>query len=116
VWECSNDRVSRYTVLWSWDFFLRNIAVAGSLVLLYTETVMENKNSRTGGGLLHDSAMKSEDYLLGVARVMVSIMFLTMMKFDSAGDSPLVAPHFSGACCQSCKCCVKVSCVVLGLV
>jgi hypothetical protein len=62
--------------------------VAGSLVLLYTETVMENKNSRTGGGLLHDSAMKSEDYLLGVARVMVSIMFLTMMKFDSAGDNP----------------------------
>jgi len=73
-----------YTVLWSWDFFLRNIAVAGSLVLLYTETVMEKKNSRTGGGMLESGAMKSEDYLLGVARVMVSIMFLTMMKFDSA--------------------------------
>ena len=33
-----------YSVLWNAQFFMRNTAVAGSLLLVYAETAMEQKN------------------------------------------------------------------------
>ena len=37
-----------YSVLWNAQFFMRNTAVAGSLLLVYAETAMENKNMYVG--------------------------------------------------------------------
>jgi len=72
-----------YSVLWNAQFFMRNTAVAGSLLLVYAETAMENKNMFAGlpsaGG-----ETKLADILQAGGRVMLVVMFLTMLRFDSA--------------------------------
>lgn len=70
-----------YDVLWSSQFFLRNTAVAGSLVLLYAETVMDKKSTHAGlpEGL---ATTKAADYLQAAGRVMIVIMFLTMLHLS----------------------------------
>lgn len=72
-----------YTVLWNASFFARNLAVGGSLVLVYAETAMESKNMFAG--LPSAGGAGTADYLQVVGRGMVIVMFLTMFKFDSFG-------------------------------
>jgi len=79
-------QVVSYQVLWGSQFFLRNAAVAGSLALVYAETHMVQKTRRAGlpsvGGNSHTC-----DVLQAAGRVMLVIMFLTMLHFSLA--SPL---------------------------
>jgi len=79
-------QVAAYDVLWSSQFFLRNAAVAGSLVLVYAETHMAQKTRLAG---LPDQGGNSQtcDLLQAVGRVMIVVMFLTMLHLNLA--SPL---------------------------
>lgn len=72
-----------YSILWNLQFFMRNLAVCGSLLLLYSETTMERKNMF--GTLPDMGEAKLADWLQAAGRILVIFMFITMIKFDSTG-------------------------------
>jgi len=75
-----------YHVLWNLEFFLRNLAVIGALCLVGAEACDPEP---TKGGIL-DRIDEDEDeddvsdILRLSGRVMLSLMFLTLVKFDTS--------------------------------
>jgi hypothetical protein len=75
-----------YHVLWNLEFFLRNLAVIGALCLVGAEAC---EPEPTKGGLLDAGKTADEeeddmsDYLRLSGRVLVSLMFMTLIKFDT---------------------------------
>lgn len=76
-----------YHVLWNLEFFLRNLAVIGALCLVGAEACDPEP---TKGGILDTGRFDDEDedevsdILRLSGRVMISLMFLTLIKFDTS--------------------------------
>lgn len=78
-----------YHVLWNLEFFLRNLAVIGALCLVGAEAC--DPEPQKGGILGKAAAIKTDededevsDILRLSGRVMIALMFLTLIKFDTA--------------------------------
>eukprot|EP00039_Didymoeca_costata_P005758 m.84356 g.84356 ORF g.84356 m.84356 type:complete len:343 (+) comp12961_c0_seq3:105-1133(+) len=76
-----------YHVLWNLEFFLRNLAVIGALCLVGAEAL---EPEPTKGGILDTGRLTEEDedddvsdILRLSGRVLLSLMFLTLVKFDN---------------------------------
>lgn len=77
-------QVAAYSMLWSFEFVLRNVAVAGALVLVYAETAIEQRSSYAG--LPSTGTQRSRaDWLILFGRLFCTFMFGTMLRFDSVG-------------------------------
>lgn len=70
-----------YSVLWNYHFFARNFAVGGSLMLLYAEVSADPK--RSFAGMLSTGGNKTGDILQFSGRMLLVVMFLTLVQFDS---------------------------------
>ncbi len=71
-----------YSVLWTPTFFLRNMAVIGSLLLLFAETTDSARVMFAGVPTVE--SVGTGDYLQVAGRVLIVFMFLALFKFDSA--------------------------------
>jgi uncharacterized membrane protein YphA (DoxX/SURF4 family) len=69
-----------YTVLWDFRFFMRNLALAGGLVLLLAEANTEVKTMFAGVPSMGGSQKQS--YLQLAGRVLVIFMFLTLFSLE----------------------------------
>lgn len=70
-----------YSVLWNYQFFARNFAVGGSLMLLFAEVSEDPKKSFAG--MLHTGGNKTGDMLQFSGRMLLVVMFLTLVQFDT---------------------------------
>eukprot|EP00041_Stephanoeca_diplocostata_P006383 m.82454 g.82454 ORF g.82454 m.82454 type:complete len:270 (+) comp16337_c0_seq1:135-944(+) len=71
-----------YTVLWELQFFLRNFAVSGALILLYAEATDETARNMFAG-VPDLGGNKSGDYLQLSGRILLVFMLLTVVKMNS---------------------------------
>ncbi|CAI8000607.1 Surfeit locus protein 4 homolog [Geodia barretti] len=69
-----------YTVLWDFRFFMRNLALAGGLVLLLAEANTEVKTMFAGVPSMGGNQKQS--YLQLAGRVLVIFMFLTLFSLE----------------------------------
>lgn len=79
-----------YHVLWNLEFFLRNLAVIGALCLVGAEACdpEPEKGGILGKAARTDVEEEDEDEVSDIlrlsGRVMIALMFLTLIKFDTA--------------------------------
>eukprot|EP00911_Craspedida_sp_UC1_P000581 UC1_evm2s445 len=71
-----------YHLLWDLHAFLRNLAVVGGLLFLVRETM--DKKDRFAGNISVEDPHRAANMLQLAGRLLIVIMFLTMLKFDSA--------------------------------
>jgi uncharacterized membrane protein YphA (DoxX/SURF4 family) len=69
-----------YSILWDIRFFMRNLALAGGLVLLLAETRTEGKTMFAG--VPSTGINKSRNYMQLAGRVLLVLMFLSLMHFE----------------------------------
>jgi len=69
-----------YKILWDLRFLLRNLSLAGGLILLLVENRPDAKSLFAGVPTLNDNAPKN--YLQFVGRILLVIMFLTLVRVD----------------------------------
>ena len=69
-----------YSILWDVRFFMRNLALAGGLVLLLAETRTEGKTMFAG--VPSTGINKSRNYMQLAGRVLLVLMFLSLMHFE----------------------------------
>lgn len=72
-----------YSVLWDLHFFLRNLAVVGGLMLVLAEGSDHGKRIFSAGLPTMEDVNKTGNYLQLAGRILIVVMFLTLMKFDS---------------------------------
>lgn len=69
-----------YKILWDFRFLLRNLSLAGGLILLLVENRPDAKSLFAGVPTLGDNTPKN--YLQFVGRILLIIMFLTLIRVD----------------------------------
>ena len=69
-----------YKILWDVRFLLRNLSLAGGLILLLVENRPDAKSLFAGVPTLNDNAPKN--YLQFAGRILLIIMFLTLVRMD----------------------------------
>lgn len=69
-----------YKILWDLRFLLRNLSLAGGLILLLVENRPDAKSLFAGVPTLGDNNPKN--YLQFVGRILLIIMFLTLVRMD----------------------------------
>jgi uncharacterized membrane protein YphA (DoxX/SURF4 family) len=101
-----------YYALWEPHFFLRNVAVGGSLVLVYAETKAEKAGMFAGLPTMGDERAPT-DYLQFCGRLMVIVMYATLLKFDGPLTvlSELVGAGLMAAVAVGCR--AKLSALLL---
>lgn len=70
-----------YSPLWGWNFFARNLALCGGLLLLLAEARSESKKDFAGIPSLGNED-KYKGYMQLVGRLLVILMFLTLIHND----------------------------------
>lgn len=71
-----------YSILWDLKFLMRNLALAGGVLLLLVESRAEGKSLFAGLPSLGENSSKTVMQLSG--RVLLVLMFLTLLRFDSS--------------------------------
>uniref|UniRef100_A0A8C1PE21 Surfeit locus protein 4 n=1 Tax=Cyprinus carpio TaxID=7962 RepID=A0A8C1PE21_CYPCA len=71
-----------YSILWDLKFFMRNLALGGGLLLLLAESRSEGKSMFAGVPSMGQSSPKQYMQLGG--RVLLVLMFMTLLHFDSS--------------------------------
>lgn len=71
-----------YNVLWSPNFFFRNLSLIGGLALLFTETFESGRRSLFAGVPTLDSARAPVNYIQLFGRVTLVFMFLTIQRWE----------------------------------
>lgn len=70
-----------YYALWDFHFFLKNLAVLGGLLLLWAESMDSGKDMFAGVPQL--DAAKPNNMLQLAGRVMIVLLYVTLVKFNS---------------------------------
>ncbi|CAK6978908.1 surfeit locus protein 4 isoform X2 [Scomber scombrus] len=70
-----------YSILWDLKFLMRNLALGGGLLLLLAESRSEGKSMFAGVPSMGESSPKQYMQLGG--RVLLVLMFMTLLHFDS---------------------------------
>jgi len=70
-----------YSILWDLKFLMRSLALVGGLVLLLAECHQEAKTLFAGVPTL-DSPNKPKTYMQLAGRILLLLMFITLLKFD----------------------------------
>ncbi|XP_059399933.1 surfeit locus protein 4-like isoform X2 [Carassius carassius] len=78
-----------YSILWDLKFFMRNLALGGGLLLLLAESRSEGKSMFAGVPSMGQSSPKQYMQLGG--RVLLVLMFMTLLQFDSSFFSTKLA-------------------------
>uniref|UniRef100_A0A4W3GF19 Surfeit locus protein 4 n=2 Tax=Callorhinchus milii TaxID=7868 RepID=A0A4W3GF19_CALMI len=71
-----------YSILWDLKFLLRNLALGGGLLLLLAESRSEGKSMFAGVPTIAESSPKQYMQLGG--RVLLVLMFMTLLHFDTS--------------------------------
>ncbi|KAK2819204.1 hypothetical protein Q5P01_024765 [Channa striata] len=71
-----------YSILWDLKFLMRNLALGGGLLLLLAESRSEGKSMFAGVPTMRESSPKQYMQLGG--RVLLVLMFMTLLHFDSS--------------------------------
>jgi uncharacterized membrane protein YphA (DoxX/SURF4 family) len=71
-----------YSILWDLAFLLRNLSLAGALLLLLAEAKQETRGLFAGVPSMGENKTKSYMQLAG--RVLVGLMFFTILRFELA--------------------------------
>jgi len=69
-----------YRILWDFRFLLRNLSLAGGLILLLVENKPEAKSLFAGLPNIGDD--KPKNYMQFIGRILIVIMFFTLLRFD----------------------------------
>jgi len=69
-----------YSILWDFKFLLRNLALAGGVILLLAESKAEGKSLFAGLPSLGENTPKTYMQLSG--RILLVLMFLTLLRFE----------------------------------
>ena len=69
-----------YKILWDGRFLLRNLSLAGGLLLLLVENKPDAKSLFAGLPTLGDN--KPKNYMQFVGRILLVVMFLTLLRLD----------------------------------
>jgi len=69
-----------YSILWDLKFLMRNLALAGGVILLMAEAKAEGKSLFAGLPSMGENSPKTYMQLSG--RVLLVLMFLTLLRFD----------------------------------
>jgi len=69
-----------YSILWDFNFLLRNLSLTGALLLLLAESKSETKTLFAGVPDLGDNKPKSYFQLAG--RILLVFMFITIIRFE----------------------------------
>ncbi|KAI2665112.1 Surfeit locus protein 4 [Labeo rohita] len=88
-----------YSILWDLKFLMRNLALGGGLLLLLAESRSEGKSMFAGVPSMGESSPKQYMQLGG--RVLLVLMFMTLLHFDSSFFSVSRFERFSKLCVQS---------------
>uniref|UniRef100_A0A2K5EB59 Uncharacterized protein n=1 Tax=Aotus nancymaae TaxID=37293 RepID=A0A2K5EB59_AOTNA len=75
-----------YSVLWDLKFLMRNLALGGGLLLLLAESHSEGKSMFAGIPTMRESS--SKQYMQLGGRVLLVLMFMTLLHFDASFFSP----------------------------
>lgn len=71
-----------YSILWDVHFLMRNLALAGGVILLLAESKAEGKSLFAGLPSLGENTSKTYMQLSG--RILLVLMFLTILRFELA--------------------------------
>ncbi|KAI1294225.1 Surfeit locus protein 4 -like protein [Halotydeus destructor] len=71
-----------YSILWDMAFLLRNLSLCGALLLLLAEAKQETKTLLAGIPSLGEN--KPQSYMQLVGRVLVGLMFFTVLRLEAA--------------------------------
>lgn len=74
-----------YSILWDAHFLLRNLSLSGALLLLFAEAANQEGLKRTllaGVPSLGDEGHATKNIMQFIGRILVSIMFFTVVKFE----------------------------------
>uniref|UniRef100_A0A8D0BLU4 Surfeit locus protein 4 n=1 Tax=Salvator merianae TaxID=96440 RepID=A0A8D0BLU4_SALMN len=85
-----------YSILWDLKFLMRNLALGGGLLLLLAESRSEGKSMFAGVPTMRESSPKQYMQLGG--RVLLVLMFMTLLHFDSSRRSNWQPSAFQTAC------------------
>ncbi|KAI3362328.1 hypothetical protein L3Q82_012638, partial [Scortum barcoo] len=86
-----------YSILWDLKFLMRNLALGGGLLLLLAESRSEGKSMFAGVPSMGESSPKQYMQLGG--RVLLVLMFMTLLHFDSSFFSlPSPSPTHLNVC------------------
>ncbi|XP_002735375.1 surfeit locus protein 4-like [Saccoglossus kowalevskii] len=69
-----------YSILWDFKFLMRNLALAGGIILLLAESRVEGKSLFAGVPTLGDNSPKN--YLQLSGRILLVLMFMTLLRFE----------------------------------
>jgi uncharacterized membrane protein YphA (DoxX/SURF4 family) len=69
-----------YSILWNFQFLLRNLALIGALLLVLAESRVEGKSLFAGVPSLGENKPKNVMQLAG--RVLLAFMFITLIRFE----------------------------------
>uniref|UniRef100_A0A8C2GLC7 Surfeit locus protein 4 n=1 Tax=Cyprinus carpio TaxID=7962 RepID=A0A8C2GLC7_CYPCA len=75
-----------YSILWDPKFLMRNLALGGGLLLLLAESRSEGRSMFAGVPTMRESSPKQYMQLGG--RVLLVLMFMTLLHFDTSFLSP----------------------------
>jgi len=70
-----------YKILWDFRFLLRNLSLAGGLILLLVEAKPDAKSLFAGVPTLGDN--KPKNYMQFAGRILLIVMFLTLLRLDT---------------------------------
>lgn len=71
-----------YNVLWTYNFFFRNLSLVGGLALLFTETFESGRKSMFAGVPALDNNDRHQNYLQLFGRTTLVFMFLTIQRWE----------------------------------
>ena len=71
-----------YKILWDFRFLLRNLSLAGGLLLLLVESKPDAKSLFAGVPSLGDN--KPKNYMQFAGRILLIVMFLTLLRADAS--------------------------------
>lgn len=75
-------QTTAYNVLWTPNFFFRNLSLSGGLLLLFVETFEQGKSRMFAGVPMMEGSREPRNILTLVGRICLVFMFLTIQRWE----------------------------------